>query len=397
MSLLQKAKGFGRNLLDFAVAYGDRQYTPEGNAGLEEMAGPEGSALARTNYDRNFRAARWQAIRQGAGPAEMDNLGHLGASKPYNEDMMRAVAVAEALKQQRQKSGRTKAISDYIRTNTDLTDGQRSLLGAVDEETAGQTLIKQQFPTLSGDGSASAGTVTSTFKGQNGTIWNIVQTGDPTNPVKAYDTGVRDDRRPSEIRTLQSYEDDPSKLDTRKQRAFAEKYGTQAAEFQATTEQTLPQIMQDSQNAIMRLTKLKQKIAVMPTGRLVGTALTQVSAEMQAIHAELTQNALIKIGQLKQQGVSLTPITEKELKVLFDTSAKVSNLPEANIKIIDLQLEQLQQVIDQAEQRLSWIDEGKPILNFRMRSGSASPAAKPAAPPAAETAAQRAARMRGGR
>jgi hypothetical protein len=355
--LIQGLKTFGGNLLDFAGRYGSMTYGPEGaSEELAQAAGPEAEA-ARRNYDRNFRAARWKSIRAGGGLGEVDDAGHVYAQEQYGRELMQAVQVAEALKQRRLESGRTAKIAEYFKNATDLTPQQRTVFEALPPDKAAELMKDREFASLNAKGDA----VHSTMEGANGNLWIVGNDG------TMKDTKIPYNQTTSEMRTMIAFATQDQVREGARVRSFADKYGEQSATFQAEVEATLPVIMRDASSSVMELNKLRNELRSLGTGRLVGPALEQVSAKMQAIHAQLNERALLKIGELKQKGVSLQPITEKELAELKSTSASIGNLPAANIEIIDRQINTLNRVISEIEDQLRWIDEGKPALSYRPR------------------------------
>lgn len=144
MSLLQGFKRFGGNLLDVARAIGEQQFSPIGGGALEREAGDD-AGLARARYDQNFRAARSQAVRNGARFYEMNDIAGAAAQPQYDEDLMRAVQVADALKQRRDGDARREALLKHIEGSKDLTDEQRSLLSALPEDQQAAVLSKMEF------------------------------------------------------------------------------------------------------------------------------------------------------------------------------------------------------------------------------------------------------------
>lgn len=145
MSLLNGARRFGGSLLDLARAYGTQQYSPISNPEQEEAAGEFAPGL-KQQYNRNFRAARGNAVRQGARWWEMNDLAGAEAQGAYDQQMVQAIQVADALKQRRLESGRTQAMHDYINDHPDLPQKQKDLLLAMDEKDAAKVMAEQEFP-----------------------------------------------------------------------------------------------------------------------------------------------------------------------------------------------------------------------------------------------------------
>src|SRR5687768_10410971 len=112
MDLLNGAKRFGGGLLNFATALGGQRFSPDPSPLDGEMGAM--APVLNKQYDRNFRAARGAAIRQGAGWGEMNDIAASAANAEHQAGMIDAIKLADALKERRQSEGRTKAIHDYI-------------------------------------------------------------------------------------------------------------------------------------------------------------------------------------------------------------------------------------------------------------------------------------------
>lgn len=352
--LLNRTRRFGGNLLDAIHQFGTMQYAPGAMPVQEELAG-EAAAAAKAQYDRNFRIARDQAIKQGAGWALMNDYGHAGATNAYQVDLSTASAQAAELKKRRDEETRRQKLHEYVQSATGLSEDQRSLVDALGPEAAQDYLLKQAFP----DAMLQQNGALATFPGENGNMWVIMRDG------TARDTGIRDDRMSSEQRTIEAYQNNPELLRTYGRKNFEAKYGAEAGRVQAKVEEEIPPMLQSAYRNINRLENLKSRIAQIPTDRLTGELQEMFSAELQAINSELTEMALRKIADLQNDGVRLTPITEHELAVLFSTSAQISNLPEANLQILQRQIDALMAILEEGDAMLRHIDSGLPVLTYR--------------------------------
>lgn len=364
MNLLDRAKGFGGNLLDFAHAYATKQYDPIGQSDLEAMAGSQQTEEARRVYDQQYRAARAKAIDEGAAWYNMGDIAGAVAQQGYTNQLTNAANAAETLRQRREREARDKGIRERVAQMTGLSDEQRGFLGVASPDAAEQVLAKHLFPTSAQGGRAAAGSIVSTYRRPDGRKVAIVQTGDPENPVKEVEMGY-EDASTSEMRTMQAYDTDAAMARGIRQREFARMYGTEAAKVQTKAEAEIPMVMQQAHQGIQRLTALRAKLAALPTGPIEGKAKLLYQAEMQAINAELNNNALKKIADLQNEGVRLTPITEHELKILFSVSPSVENLPAANVAILDRQIAELQRTLQTSMDYMRYIDSGAPILSYR--------------------------------
>lgn len=382
-NLLDRAKTFGGNLLDFAHAYGMKQYQPIGQSDLESMAGAQQTEEARKVYDQQYKAARAKAISEGAQWWQMGDIAGAAAQQGYTNQLTNAANAAETLRQRRDREARDKGIRERVAQMTGLNDEQRGFLGVASPDTAEQILSKHLFPTSAQNGRASAGSIVSTYRRPDGRKVAIVQTGDPENPVKEVEMGY-EDTSTSEMRTMQSYDTDAAMARGIRQREFARTYGVEASKVQTKAEAEIPMVMQQAHQGIQRLTALRAKLAALPTGPIEGKAKLLYQAEMQAINAELNNNALKKIADLQNDGVRLTPITEHELKILFSVSPSIENLPAANVAILDRQIAELQRTLQTSMDYMRYIDSGAPILSYRPSWYDAGqmPGAAPASAPA---------------
>jgi hypothetical protein len=92
-----------------------------------------------------------------------------------------------------------------------------------------------------------------------------------------------------------------------------------------------------------------------------------------------TQNV---VNQIAEQGVRLNPITENELKLLLSTSPQLTNRPEANVRILNDRIAQIDRTIQKLRDQLATLDNGGNITDYRPGQVPAS-APQVSAPPAA--------------
>lgn len=122
---------------------------------------------------------------------------------------------------------------------------------------------------------------------------------------------------------------------------------------------------QQNDMTIQGLTDLRAKVASLPgQGPLDGTIRAKLQADYQDLNAQLRDAALTKIGQLKQSGVSLSPMTERDLQVLFETSAEMSNDREANLKIIDRRINGLKRLNSALDYQRNFLRQGGRALDY---------------------------------
>lgn len=381
--ILGGIKKWGGNLLDALEAYGSHQYAPPAMPVAEELAGADAAGL-REQYDRDFRVARDQAIRGGAGWYVMDDYGHSGAAGPYGTGLSQAVLRARALREQRDTDARRKALSDYIAQAAGfsqddeeyLSPSDQALLQAIGPEKAAELLSKRQFP----DATGADGTL-SMIQGGDGFYYRVPRGGGA--PVN---TGIPVPD-PSAVQTDRFRMDGPAYLEYLQQKAFTERYEKDSAEAKSEAEARLPSVIQGMTSAIARLEAVRDRVAELPSGRIEGWMREQFDAEFQAIAAILNEAALENIAALADRGVRLNPITEKELELLLSTSAQLKNEPAANVEILNSRIASFQARLDAAIDLLQWIDAGNPVLSYRpqvyrdMTGGTGGSGAQAAPPP----------------
>lgn len=368
MDLLEKAKQFGGNLLDFVVDYGQRRYSPEQpNAMAQELATDPGVLAAQRAYDRNYRISRGEAIRKGARWYEMDDYGRAGAEQQYGRDLMGAFQQAEALKQVRDRSARERGIRGLL-GELELTPSQRGYLDAAGPEAAQEILAKHLFPSLSGKNGATPGTIGTTKVDRAGNVWTQVQTGDPNEPVKwVRADGFTVDERPAALRSAEGFYEDPRYTEGMRKLKFAERYGAEAAAVQTKAEAEVPSAVMQASKARARLEALRDRVAKIETGRFVGPLQENYKAELQAINSEFNMLGLKNIGTLNQEGIRLNPISEHELKILFSTAPTIANEPAANVEILNRMIGELDNIISNGTALIGHIDSGLPVLSYRPR------------------------------
>lgn len=354
MSLLQGAKRFGGNLLDFISAVGNQQFSPEGSAALEGSADPAAVAAAKRMYDQNYRAARWKAIQQGAWLGADSAAASSAAQPMYETALTNAVTIADALRKRREESGRSDALMNIIARSTDLTDSQREALRAASPDDASEVLLKTAFPNAGQGGDAVHGT----FEGDNGNMWVIGNDGKPV------DTGAKYNRRTAELNTLYGMMGDPRLLGARFDRGYAGASGAAYADADAAARSTLPSMKFASEQNLMRMGELRAEMAAVDSGQLAGRLGPYFGPKWQQLEASLMTEALMQIGQLRAMGVSLNPLTEKEVELLLTTSPKLTNRKEANLQIIDSRMKSVQRILDDVTEKMNWISQGKSILDF---------------------------------
>jgi hypothetical protein len=381
MDLLNRMRGFGGGLLDAARRFGEHEYQPNSSVAAEGMAGPY-APLARAQYDRDYRVARGRAIRQGARWYEMDDEAASAAQGAYDDGMVRAMQIAEALRGRREKEGRAMALAEAIKSmrgSGQMSDQQAAALSAVDPDAAGEILAKASFP--NSEGTAQSGRIVDTFRGSDGMVHAVIQTGDPANPVKTINTETREDSSTAEIRTLQALMASQQLMNTVQAKGAAGAFGTEQGKIDAIARSTLPAARTNLKNNIGRMERLRDEMEKLDSGQVAGRVAPYFGPEWQAVNAALTEEALLMVGQLKDLGVNLQPITEKELAILMNTSPKLTNKKEANVKIINERIRRANNVLAELQRQIDHLKKGGSMVNYGIEA------------PAGETAAERAKRL----
>ena len=119
-----------------------------------------------------------------------------------------------------------------------------------------------------------------------------------------------------------------------------------------------PAMITTANDNIARLERIQEQLRGMPTGPLVGPAATYFSSAMQELDAALKENVLLRIGEFKAKGISLNPITERELGFLQKTTANPSLYRDANIDILSRQIESYKKVMGDLEEQAEFLRQG---------------------------------------
>lgn len=379
--LLDTIKRGGRGLLEAADALGQYQYAPDGAAPAGYEEDPMVLA-ARKQYDTNYRAARAQAIRQGARWYEMGDIAGAAANQRYGADLTNALSTSEALRARREKNSQREAIRKYVMEGAGLesmSDEQRQFLQAVDPDTATPIIAQQLFPEAMGSSSSQA---FATQVDADGHIWTISRDNRPTmmrdpetgRPLRAQD--------PADIRTLQALQNDPNLMDAIRGRNAAGAYGTQEGEANVQARLAAAGGVAMARRQIPGLQQTLEKVKQLPTGVIAQNAKFY-NSELRELDARLSRYALENIGRMKAAGVNLGQITVVEFEKLMGVEAGVDKPPATNIALIESRIRDLQQLMEDSEAVLDYLDAGGSILKYRIPGTGPAPAAAPAQAPAA--------------
>jgi hypothetical protein len=354
-----------------------------------EMLTPE-QRDAAMGYARSAGVAGMQAAAGKNAPwYALGAARDMSAQPAYEQYVNGAAASVEALRKRREDSGRRKSVAELVARisggedplSEQYTPEQIAVLQTLSPDEQAALLAKQAFPKESGISVATSGTVQGgRFKLQNGNIGAMVQTGDPANPVRIVDTGqpyISED--PSDIRSLEMLSQNPELLRALFEKSRHDKEGGKTGEANVDAKMTLPALIATNERHIENMSDLRNQLASLPTNALTGQVLQIFSSRFQSAQAALYEEALQNIGALKAQGISLQPITEKELEVLFTTSPKLTNKPDANLRIIDDRIRRAKKVIADLRSQLAVIDAGGNATDWRP-AGAQAPGS-PAQPP----------------
>ena len=114
------------------------------------------------------------------------------------------------------------------------------------------------------------------------------------------------------------------------------------AEKQTLFETTYPDTVNAFDNHLAGLKSLREQMAALSTGPILGNIKAKLLSDYQAANASNASETLQTMGTLKNLGVSLTPMSENDRKVTFDTASQMTNNRDANLKIIDKAIKSLQ-------------------------------------------------------
>lgn len=358
-----------------------------GDPAMLEMLTPEQRAAAQKRANLAGIAAMQEGAAKGLPWYAMTTARDFKADPAYNSFLANAVSSVEELRKRRDADGRRQKVAELVGRLSnpedplaqEYTPEQIAVLGAMSPDEQAALLAKTAFPKESGINVATSGTVQGgRFKLPNGNIGAMVQTGDPQNPVRIIDTGtayISED--PSLIRGLDALLEDPRRIQVAGDLKKGEAVGTKTGEANVAAMVALPQAINAGRNALASMETFKAELAATPTGALTGRVLQMFNADFQKLEADAYSEALREIGRLKNEGVSLNPITENELDLLLKTSPRLTNRPEANIAIIEQRMERGRRALQQLEEQLAWIDAGYDITQYRPGQAPPSPAPVP--------------------
>ncbi len=354
---------------------------------MEELAGEEGVALAQ----QQARAASMHAMMQPGIPwYAMTVAGDAEGQLGYSKGIAGAADLAEKIRARRDSDERRKRLADLIANAPNLTkaDGtpefsrlQLDTLGALSADEQAKIFGTYAFPKMSPSGTATAGSVQAVKRGPNGNILAVVQTGDPYNPVTVVDTGVQTEAElPSEIRSRIALANDPTLIDVNARDKQAETTGAETGKANVAFDQMAGTTLAQTQADLASYQTLKAQVAGLDSGPIKGPVMAKLNADFQVADARMKMQGLRMIGELKAAGISLTPITERELAILMQPTPQLTNYKEANLTIIEDRVQSLQRIISQLESQIAFRDQGGDITRWRGTRGPAQPA--PAAAPA---------------
>lgn len=358
-----------------------------GDPAMEAMMSEEQRAAAK-GYARSAGiAGMHEAAAKGSPWTELLARRDFRAMPAYRQYLDSAVASVEELRKRRDSEGRRDKVAELVGRlsnpedplSQEYTPEQIALLGTLTPDEQAALMAKKAFPKESGISIASAGSVQKVMKLANGNIGVVVQTGDPSRPAVVNDLGTPYiSELPSDIRSLIELGQRPELIQTARTLEEQKKTGADIGAANVAALKELPPLIATNQRHIEQLTELRNKLATLDSGALTGRVLQQFSAEFQTAQAMMYEEALLQIGALKSAGASLNPITEKELEILFTTSPKLTNRPEANVSIIDTRIKRIQRVIADLQQQVGAARAGD-VTQYDPTPGAA-PYSPPPAP-----------------
>lgn len=145
----------------------------------------------------------------------------------------------------------------------------------------------------------------------------------------------------------------------------AEKTASVNAEKQTVFQTQYPDVINAFNNHLQGLQYLRDQMSKLNTGPLFGNLKAKLMSEYQTANAANASQALQTMGDLKAMGVSLTPMSEQDRKVIFDTSSQMSNDRDANVKILDRAIKVLQKNRAQVNYTRNQLLAGKKLMDIQ--------------------------------
>ena len=378
-SLLQRGRRFSDGLLGVLEGLGTARVT--GDPDLEAAAGDAQTRIAR---EQAKRAGLMAMMEPGMPWYAMTTARDAAGSQAYGNHLLGAANVAEELRKRRDADARRARISELIKQAGGwvdaqgaprLSEAQLGVLGALDPDSQSQVLLNEFFPKASRSGVATAGAIEKVFRGPNGNAWAVVQTGDPARAAETIDTGTPMPQDiPSEVLFRSALMQNPALIDINARDKRTEVEEQEKGKANIAAKLAIPGILQQTISAVDQMTRVRDTIAGLPTGPIQGALLAKFNADMQVAVAMIREQTMLKIAELKQLGASLQPITERELQFLSEMGPLESNLPEANVRILNEAIQRGQRAIQRMEAQLLMLDEGGEITDWRPDSSKVMPA-----------------------
>ncbi len=383
-NLLNRAKQFGGGLLTMIDRLGTANVMHD--PALDELAGGPGAAIAAEAARRQGLAAMlqpglpWYAMGVARDAAGQDT---------YNSSISSAVKTAEQVRQMRADKKRREALAEWIAGAPKLTrqdgkpqfsDAQISGLEALSPDEQAKVLSKQLFPELDSQNVATAGQINSRTKLPNGNLGIIVQTGDPSQPWAIDDTGIPYyEQAPSVIRTADGLIADPSRVAAIAGLEGEKTLRQETEKVNVAFDQMAGPALQAAYSDIANYDRLLAQVKGMGTGPVTGAVMAKLSADFQLADSRMKMAGLSMIAELKSRGISLTPITERELAILMQPTPQLSNYAEANVAIIGDRVRSLKSIVAVLESQLAFREQGGDITKWRPAKPGTAPTAAPAA------------------
>lgn len=382
--------GFG----DFGMKLGEANIAAD--PAVMEMLTPEQRAAAQKKANLAARAAMHEAAQSGAPWWEMLDRRDFKAQPAHENFITSAAASVEELRKRRDADGRRQKVSELVARLSNPDDPlakeysaeQIAVLGALGPDEQAAMLAKTAFPKESGINVATAGSLQYKTKLPNGNLGIVVQTGNPANPFEVKDAGVPYyETDPANVRSAYAFATDPRLAQGVNNEAQARSTGAETGKVNVAALTALPQALAATNSRIESLKGLQSQLANLPTNQLTGQTLVYYDTQFQIARAAVLEEALLNLGRLKDAGVNLQPITEKELAILMDTSARMTNNREANVAILQQRIDALMGIKNRIDEQLRILDAGGNITDWRPGqapppSPAATPGAGPYTPPA---------------
>ena len=125
-----------------------------------------------------------------------------------------------------------------------------------------------------------------------------------------------------------------------------------------------PDVINTFNDHLQNLQSLRAQMAALDPGPILGSIKSKLLSDYQNASAATASEGLRTMGALHQMGVSLAPMSEADRDIIFNTSPKMTNDRDANLKIIDRAISNLERQRGAVTRQRLAIANGKTLGSY---------------------------------